>query len=306
MRSNLVSNPVFCLSVVFMVALLGTRPSWGQVNSKMLVTAEALQTALRSSRLEDQPALILDVRKESEYAAGHIPGAVWLDIAAWKKQGQQPGGFQDATAWSKLGSAIGLEQDRAVIVYGAAPPDAGRCWWLLKYLGIAEVKILDGGWGYWVASEGPVSQQLMEPSISEFKPQFDRERLVEIDEMLKCVAAGKTQILDTRSLAEFEGDRPNGGNAGRIPGSAHLDWTQLVGEDGRFKSPAELQQLLDATGFALDQPIITYCASGGRATVDAFVIEYLGYPKVRVYSRSFEEWGATEEAPKQKGKKEPK
>ncbi len=274
---------------------------------QLLITAEGLSSQLTAlNRGPQSQLLILDTRKESDFAAEHIPGAIWFDVATWKKQGQQSGGFQDQAAWGRLGSAIGLTIDRPVVVYGAGLPDVTRAWWLLKYIGVRDVKILDGGWTAWQAQKGPVSQEMSDIAASKFQPKFDVDRLIEIDELMTCVKQGETQILDTRSLAEYEGETANAGNAGRIPGSVHLDWTNLVGEDGRFKSPDELKRLIDATGFSPDRPIVTYCASGGRATVDAFVIEMLGYPKPRVYSRSFEEWGAAEQAPKVSGKNKSK
>src|SRR5262249_25174428 len=88
---------------------------------------------------------VLDTRDKARYQAGHIPGAVWLPVGDW---GRAFGDGRDAAGWAKRLGALGIDPDRPVVLYGdATSPDAARAWWILRYWGAGDVRLLNGGWG---------------------------------------------------------------------------------------------------------------------------------------------------------------
>ena len=93
--------------------------------------------------------VILDARPKEAYQEGHIPGAYWVNVKDWEK------GFaaaQDPKTWEKRLAAVGIGTDSCVVIYGnAAKPDAARTWWILRYWGLKDVRLLNGGWKAWTA-----------------------------------------------------------------------------------------------------------------------------------------------------------
>jgi thiosulfate/3-mercaptopyruvate sulfurtransferase len=213
----------------------------------MLVTVEELR-----DRSPDANLRILDVRSPNDYAAGHIPNAVSMDLAAWKELALSPGGLNNADAWAERVGALGIGQDSDVVIYAARPTN---------------VALLDGGWPAWSSSGLPTSTHAPEVKSADFQPMFQKDRLAEIAELKGLHNSETVTVIDTRSDEEFSG--------GRIPGAVHLEWKYLVDSDGHFKPAAELKSLFADRGIAEATTAITYCRSGGRASLEAFALELL-------------------------------
>lgn len=240
--------------------------------------------------LGDSDLRVVDVRLAEEYALGHIPYAVHLDIDKWKQHALSEGGFHDEAFWSDAVEALTIGDSSRVVVYGP-PPSAARAWWLLKYLGVQHATILNGGFPGWQEAGNQVTEIMSEAPAEEvsFTPHFQHDRLVEMPDLLELLESGDARVLDARSESEFSG--------GRIPLSVRIEWIDLLSDDGRYKSPDELRELFAAAGLASDNSVISYCASGGRASVEAFALELAGYKDVKNYFCGWQEWGQAENAP---------
>jgi thiosulfate/3-mercaptopyruvate sulfurtransferase len=218
----------------------------------MLIEPIVLEEKLAQPELQ-----VLDTRPQTEFAKNHIPGAVHVDGKKWQELGKKDGGFRDADAWAALVGELGIGNDTHVVVYGSSLPDTARIWWTLKYLGLEHVGILNGGWAAWTR-EGRTSSDaspMVQPVA--FKPKFQGDRLEEIDSLKQSVQAGDVTVVDARSLGEFSGKEVRGKRGGRIPGAKHLEWKELLEEDGRFKSRDELRELFQKRGIMPDQTAIT-------------------------------------------------
>ncbi len=269
----------------------------------ILLSAAQVKALCDDVEAQDAAELrILDLRSESDYSEGHVPGALWMNFSTIAALAKKENGMHDADAWSEAVSALGVTRETRVIVYSDNnAATATRAWWLLKYVGVNDVAVMDGGWKSWQESGFEASTAVHAYQSREFTPEFQTERLIEIAELKERLNDPKVQLLDTRSDGEFTGEQARGPRGGRIPGATHLNWTALVGEDGRFKTKDELQKLFEMHGALPDEECITYCQSGGRASAEAFALELLGYPNVRVYYASWQEWGADESVEVQTG-----
>ena len=219
----------------------------------MLIEPEEL-----AEQLAQQQVRILDVRSADAYAEGHIPGAVRVDVGAWKKQAFEENGFHDAEAWAALIGSPGISRDSRVVVYSDRLTDASRVWWTLKYVGVKSAAILNGGWQVWIAEERPIDQAIPDVTATEFEPQFQSARLMEIDELKENLESRVVTLVDTRSEAEFTGQEVRGPRGGHIPGAIHLEWKELLQEDGRFKTVKELHTLFKQHGIEPDHTACTY------------------------------------------------
>jgi thiosulfate/3-mercaptopyruvate sulfurtransferase len=206
----------------------------------------------------NQPGLrILDTRAQSDYAASHIPRAVRVDVKSWQQLGSKDGGFHDAKAWGEKVGQLGIGHQSRVVVYGSTLPDAGRIWWTLKYLGLANVVILDGGWSLWIKEKRPTDNEMPIIEAVTFEPRFQADRLEEIDSLKKALRSNTVALLDTRSREEFTGDEVRGKRGGHIAGAKHLEWKEMVAKDGRFKSVEQLRELFRKHGITPEQTAVT-------------------------------------------------
>ena len=105
-------------------------------------------------------------------------------------------------------------------------------------------------------------------------------------------------IVDARSRAEYTGELVRAARGGAIPGAVHLEYTANLTSDGRYRSPAELRTMYEAIGVTPDREVITYCQGGYRAAQSWIALRIAGYPRVRSYVGSWNEWGNRTDLPR--------
>lgn len=241
--------------------------------------------------------VVLDARGKAKYQAGHVPGARWVDHADWAKAF---GDGRDAAGWSGRVAALGIGAETRVVVYDDNhAKDAARVWWILRYWGVKDVRLLNGGWVGWQAGMHPTDRATPPVAPAAFRAVPAPGRMATKDDLLRSLSGGTLQVVDARSEGEFCGtDVQKNSRAGAVPGARHLEWIDLIDKDThRFKPPAELKKLFDAAGIALDRPTATHCQSGGRAAVMAYGLELMGARDVRNYYKSWSEWGNADDTP---------
>ncbi len=247
--------------------------------------------------------VILDAREQAKYASGHVPSAVWVDHAAWSKAF---GDGNDSKGWSQRIAALGIDGKSKIVVYDDnMSKDAARIWWILKYWGLHDVRLLNGGWPMWAKNSLPVQKDVVPtPASSNFVAVPIAKRLSTKQSLLDSLTKPGLQIVDTRSEGEFCGtEKMTNKRAGAIPGAKHLEWSDLLDkETQQFKPADQMRKLFGDAGINLDQPIATHCQGGGRASVMAFGLELMGAEDVSNYYKSWGEWGNADDTPVVPGK----
>jgi thiosulfate/3-mercaptopyruvate sulfurtransferase len=244
-----------------------------------------------------QSFVVLDARERRKYDAGHVPAARWVDHDAWAKAFDEG---KDAGGWGKRIGALGIGADSKVVVYDDnRSKDAARIWWLLRYWGVEDVRLLNGGWAGWKAGGHPTEKEENTAKAVKFEAKARAARLATKDQLLRSLKGEKLQIVDARSEKEFCGvEKLSNKRAGAIPGAKRLEWSDLIDEKThRFKPAADLRKLFKDAGVSLDRPTATHCQSGGRASVMAFGLELMGAKEVGNYYSSWAEWGNAEDTP---------
>ncbi|MBW4623229.1 MAG: sulfurtransferase [Cyanosarcina radialis HA8281-LM2] len=250
-------------------------------------------------RLDDPNVRAIEVDMNPEiYQNAHIPGAVYWNILTDLLLPDLRMNL-DPTNMGKLLSRSGITSETTAIAYGSYPGTGALIFWLLKTFGHDRVYVLNGGHQKWVAEGRPLAAELSDfaPTEYQVKPPDANLRVLQ-PEVLASLNRPDSVLLDVRTAEEYRGEifmmNPPVGEerGGHIPGAVHLQHTLTLNEDGTFKSAAELQTLFASRGVTPDKEVFPYCAIGGRSAYMWFVLKYLlGYPKVRNYDGSWNEWG---------------
>jgi thiosulfate/3-mercaptopyruvate sulfurtransferase len=240
---------------------------------------------------------VLDARAKDKYLAGHIPGALWVDHDAWAKAfatGPQ------LAVWEKLIGGLALKHSTPVVIYDDGwAKNAAHTWWVLRYWGFEDVRLLNGGWYAWQQLPG-FTQDRAVPHVNArgLKLRPIPSRLAEKHQVLELLKNRDEQIIDARPRAEFHGEVETARRKGAIPTAKHLEWSTVIDpQTMRFKPSQELARQFRTTGIDPAQPAVTYCRSGEGAAVMAFALELMGGPNVRNYYRGWQEWGNAKGTP---------
>lgn len=258
-----------------------------------LILTERLAAELQHVRVIDATLFLPDAGRNAraEHEAGHIPGAVFLDLSAFADV-PEPARFAEAMG------TLGVSEGDTIVVYDDSPlHSAARAWWLLRSFGARSVALLDGGLAKWKAEGRPLESGVADGRITSFAAEADLSRLAQMADVRD---AGDTQIVDARSPGRFTGAEPEprpGIAPGHIPGSRNLPQGQLFATDGTWKRGNELRAAFATAGVDVNRPMITTCGSGVTAAVLSFGAHLLGARDVRLYDGSWAEWGADASTP---------
>jgi thiosulfate/3-mercaptopyruvate sulfurtransferase len=244
-------------------------------------------------------ALIIDLRPAEEFAVGHIPGAVHLDLWGVSLIDTSEAPLR-AFMWmiGHLFSLRGVTPDRPVVVYEQdSGMRASRAFWFLEYLGHPNVSVLDGGFKAWKRAGLPVTTDVVPPVPSTWHGTPDASRLATWQQVRDRLGRPETAIVDTRSDEEYFGEAVRAKRGGAVPGAVHLEWTNNLDAEGRYKPAGDLRAMYAAQGVTPDREVMTYCQGGYRAAHTYLALRLLGYPNVRNYTGSWKEWGDRDDLP---------
>lgn len=235
------------------------------------------------------------VGRES-YAAGHIPGAVFVDIdEVADRASALPHMLPSPEAFADAAGRLGLRRDAPVVVYDAHGIfSAPRVWWTLRTMGFVEVFVLDGGLKKWRAEDRPVEQGAPPPATTALESVFDPKLVRDLDAVRDLLERREAQLVDARPAARFRGETPEpraGLRSGHMPGACNVPWGGLINPDGTMKPAAQLKAAFEAAGVDVGDPIVTTCGSGVSAALLALALARLGRDDVAVYDGSWTEWG---------------
>lgn len=240
------------------------------------------------NRLDADDLRIVDVRGSDDYAEGHLPGAVQLDLAALTyEENGVPGMLIRPEAYTAVMNQLGINADTSVVLYDSNwGMPAARVLWTLQRYGHDQAALLDGGWDRWLEEGRPIATTPHVPRTTHFEPRPAAATLATLDWVQDHLDDPNVVLVDTRTPAEFA--------AGRLPGALNWDWMNGLPAQGwnTLRPAADLVAELTALGITPDKEIVTYCRSGARASHTYLLLRHLGFPRVRNYDGSWLEWSA--------------
>ncbi len=228
----------------------------GYTNPQLLVSAEEL-----ISKLDDDSICIVDTRPTHEYVAGHIPGAIHLDLYGISLNDTSEKPFK-AFMWmvAYLFQQRGIDPTQTIVWYeNLSGVRAARGFWFCEYFGHEDVRVLDGGLRAWGDAGGPVSGEPVEPpNVPPFPIHARPESHLNADAIHAMLNRDDFAVLDTRSADEHYGRVARAARGGAIPGSVHIEWLNNLDRGGAFKPAAELRAMYEAAGITPEKRVMCY------------------------------------------------
>lgn len=261
-----------------------------------------------AENLDDPSLRIIEVDEDSTlYETDHIPGAIaW----SWSQDLHHPvrRDYLDQDGFSALLGQAGVGPDTTVILYGGNNNwFAAYAYWLLKYRGFDQVKLLDGGRKKWQIESLPLSSEKPQITATDYRIDGDERPQIRAfrDHVIESI--GEATLIDVRSPEEFSGAKlapdhlPNEQPyvPGHVPGALNIPWGKAANDDGTFKTVEELAELYSGVNGG---EVITYCRIGERSSHTWFVLtELLGHRDVKNYDGSWTEYGSLVNVPVELG-----
>jgi thiosulfate/3-mercaptopyruvate sulfurtransferase len=272
-------------------------------NAGVLMDVQPLQAMMaagrRTVRLDVRWALG-DPRGREHYLEGHLPGAVFVDLAAElaapaaPARGRHP--LPPASEFQATARRWGINAGDVVVAYdNSGNMAAARAWWMLRSAGFPDVYLLDGGLAGWQDAGLPLETGPVEPVPGDVS--FTGVGMPAIDMAAAAGWAGTGILLDARAAERYRGEiEPVDPRAGHIPGALSAPTTGNVDGSGRFLPAPELRRRFEELGVRADIPVAVYCGSGVTAAHEVAALEIAGF-RAALYPGSFSEWSNNPDLP---------
>ncbi len=207
----------------------------GFANEHLLVSPNELSEMISGAGA--RPPLVLDLRPPEQYTAGHVPGALHLDLWGVSLIDTDPAPLK-AFMWmiEHLFQTHGVHSATPVVVYDEQSGiRAARAFWFLEYFGHPSVRLLDGGFNAWAAAGLDVTCDALPPPKSEWTGKRQEHTIATHKEVRQALRTTGAVVLDTRSDAEYTGAVARAKRGGAIPGAVHIEWTRNLSASGRVQ-----------------------------------------------------------------------
>lgn len=234
------------------------------------------------------------------YNSGHIPGAIHSNSDTYENGYPRWFLLPDGELKTAAGS-MGVSSEATVIVYSDSSIFAARLWWILKYIGVSDVRLMNGGYAAWSASGYAGETTNNDPAPTTYTGSINPAVRATTDYVFSVYNSASAQLVDVRSEAEYLGSTSGYGYLdamGRIPGatwafdadSASLSYNNA---DGTLRNVDDVKSMWRTMGITFDREAIFYCGGGYRSALTYFYAHLMGYTNIRNYSDGWEGWSTT-------------
>ncbi len=234
----------------------------------------------------DKNLVIIDASKAESYSKVHVKNAVNIPHATLYQESEIEGLIMKPAELAAIFGEKGVVESKTIVVYdGGSQKYSSRVYWILKYLGAPNVKILHKDMDEWRAARLPVTKMPTSVKKGTFTPKVNDAIIADI----AYVKSGKAKIIDVRASDEYDGSADN--SDGHLPGAINLNHKELLTDTEAFKSKEDMKKVLDKYGIDANTPVVAYCRTSVRAAVlYAALVNVMGYTKVKVYDGAYTEW----------------
>jgi thiosulfate/3-mercaptopyruvate sulfurtransferase len=255
------------------------------VNAQNLISAEEL-----AGIYDDENVQVIWAGSNEGYRI-HIKGAINMPYNELCNHQPVKNLVKTPEEMAQILGSKGISSDKTLIVYDdGVGKYAARLYWTLKYLGVKNVKMLDGNLPAWKNINGYITVSPTKTNPVVFNAAVDKKQLATINDVKDAIGDASVIILDARPAEDFSGASEANSKNGHIPGAVNVDFENLKDENGLLKPKEDLKTIFEGVGVTPGKTIIIYCNSGVRASFVYLALKELNYPNLKVYDGSFLEW----------------
>lgn len=236
--------------------------------------------------------VIVDAGKASAYKTSHVKDAVSIPHTTLYKEGGIEGIIKSPDDLAKIFGSKGVSNTAKIVVYdGGTQKYSTRVYWILKYLGAKDVKILHKDMDQWKKVRVPLTRMPASAKATTFTASVDNSINADMAYVNAHKGDANVKLVDARTAAEFNGTSTDPVSKGHIPGAINLDYKDVLNAKEAFKSKAEIEAIASKLGITANDELIFYCKTSIRGAVLYVAFkEILGYSKVKVYEGAYAEW----------------
>lgn len=242
--------------------------------------------------MKDKNVVLVSARKPADYQKVHIVGAVNINHKDLYNNEPISSVLKSPEEIAKIFGAKGISETNKIIIYdGGTGKYSGRLYWILKYIGAQDVKILDGQLDAWKAARKPVTRIPGKGKATTFTAKPNADLIVDMATVKKAMNNSNSVLVDVRAPEEFNGTKESKIRKGTIPGSVNLDFKHVLNAKKMLKSKEELAKLFKSKGISPDKEVILFCETSVRAGIVYLALtSVLDYSNVKVYDGAYIEW----------------
>ncbi len=242
---------------------------------------------------KDKNTVVVCVDKQKNYDVTHITGSIHLDQKSLMKSGEPDGILKSPAELAKIFGGKGISEKNLIILYDDGKNKyAGRVYWVLKYLGAANVKILTKDLAQWRKVRVAITKAPTTLKAVTFTPKVDNTIFADYDYVKSNLDNAGVVLLDVRAANEFNGTSTDPVSKGHIKGAKNMEWNSVTKDNGDLKSNEELTKLFESLGITKNKTVVLYCGTSVRAGIVYVALKNLGYQNVKVYDGAYNEWVA--------------
>ncbi|PXY02294.1 hypothetical protein DF185_06510 [Marinifilum breve] len=270
--------------VVALMLFIGVQASWAQ--------ADVISVKDYLKIMKDKNTILISARKPADYKKVHIVNAVNINHKDLYNNEPVKSMLKSPAEIAKILGSKGVSESKNIVIYDSGTGKySGRLYWILKYMGAKNVKILDGHMDAWKAARKPVTRMPSKVKPTTFTANVNKGMNVDLAYVKKAKGNSNVVLVDTRSPEEFNGTKDSKIRKGKIPGSINLEFKHVLNSKKMLKSKEELAKLFKAKGITADKEVILFCETSVRAgIVYMALVTALDYPNVKVYDGAYYEW----------------
>lgn len=253
--------------------------------------ADLISVAEAAKIMRQKDVVIVSAQKMVDYKKTHIMNSVHIDHNTLYNNEPIKSVIKSPADMAAILGKLGISETKTIIVYdNGSGKYSGRLYWILKYLGAPNVKILDGQIKAWKAARKPITKNPTMVKPATFTPKANKS----IISTMAQTKATSGIVLDVRAANEYAGTDESELRKGHIPGAKNIEFKQVLDANSKMKSADQLKTLFEGKGITKDKEVILYCTSSVRTgIVYNALVSVLGYTNVKVYDGAFYEWSAS-------------
>lgn len=258
-----------------------------------VISAQVLISAknFTAEKKKDKTMVVIDANTADNYAKSHVMGAVNVPHKELYKPGDVEGLIKSPADLAAYFGKKGISNTSNIVIYddGSSKYNS-RVYWVLKYLGAENVRLLHKDMDQWKAARLPLTRNKTTVSATTFTPKINSSIIAEAADVKAC--SGNCIVVDARAANEYDGTSEKPVSVGHLKGAINIEYKEFLNDKGAFKSKDQIKAVADKYGLT-GKTVIVYCVTSVRAAPEFVALaEILGMPNIKVYDGAYNEWKA--------------